>query len=396
MTARATNMLRVFSQREVPSEDESSILQLPALFLIGFICIYIKTFVSSTSLITLPDAFDKCLFFSGVAFLSLHIISKSKSYGRRFIPLLLVLLSTIYTYFVSGETAPLSVSLIVIAAATAGSRKSLVNMWLVTTVSLSLFAISAYGLTAILDPNNLPYVLRWENGVQSSVRFTFFFAHPNMMAAIVMMMCGAYMYLNYDRLLFRTYAVVLTIDLLLFLFTDSKTSTALIAFMIACFVAQKQWGIFEYSGLRKFVAILPIALFGLVYVIAGPLYRDSLGRFLTGRVSLWHYCLENQGLTMFGQHFAVSRFTDVNGFTYYYETLDCAYASGLLVFGLCFSAFFCWCVYSCVMRKDGLHASELPLILAMLVFGITEVHIFSPVVCVALFLLSKGILPSSE
>ena len=286
MTARATNMLRVFSQREVPSEDESSILQLPALFLIGFICIYIKTFVSSTSLITLPDAFDKCLFFSGVAFLSLHIISKSKSYGRRFIPLLLVLLSTIYTYFVSGETAPLSVSLIVIAAATAGSRKSLVNMWLVTTVSLSLFAISAYGLTAILDPNNLPYVLRWENGVQSSVRFTFFFAHPNMMAAIVMMMCGAYMYLNYDRLLFRTYAVVLTIDLLLFLFTDSKTSTALIAFMIACFVAQKQWGIFEYSGLRKFVAILPIALFGLVYVIAGPLYRDSLGRFLTGRVSL--------------------------------------------------------------------------------------------------------------
>ncbi len=389
-------MLRVFSQREVPSEDESSILQLPALFLIGFICIYIKTFVSSTSLITLPDAFDKCLFFSGVAFLSLHIISKSKSYGRRFIPLLLVLLSTIYTYFVSGETAPLSVSLIVIAAATAGSRKSLVNMWLVTTVSLSLFAISAYGLTAILDPNNLPYVLRWENGVQSSVRFTFFFAHPNMMAAIVMMMCGAYMYLNYDRLLFRTYAVVLTIDLLLFLFTDSKTSTALIAFMIACFVAQKQWGIFEYSGLRKFVAILPIALFGLVYVIAGPLYRDSLGRFLTGRVSLWHYCLENQGLTMFGQHFAVSRFTDVNGFTYYYETLDCAYASGLLVFGLCFSAFFCWCVYSCVMRKDGLHASELPLILAMLVFGITEVHIFSPVVCVALFLLSKGILPSSE
>ncbi len=389
-------MLRVFSQREVPSEDGFSILQLPALFVIGFICIYIKTFVSSTSLITLPDAFDKCLFFSGAAFLSLHIISKSKSYGRRFIPLLLVLLSTIYTYFVSGETAPLSVSLIVIAAATARSRKSLVNMWFVTTVSLSLFAISAYGLTAILDPNSLPYVLRWENGVQSSVRFTFFFAHPNMMAAIVMMMCGAYMYLNYDRLLFRTYAVVLIIDLLLFLFTDSKTSTALIAFMIACFVAQKQWGIFEYSGLRKFVAILPIVLFGLVYVIAGPLYRDSLGRFLTGRVSLWHYCLENQGLTMFGQHFAVSRFTDVNGFTYYYETLDCAYASGLLVFGLCFSAFFCWCVYSCVMRKDGLHASELPLILAMLVFGITEVHIFSPVVCVALLLLSKGILPSSE
>lgn len=396
MTARATNMLRVFSQREVPSEDGFSILQLPALFVIGFICIYIKTFVSSTSLITLPDAFDKCLFFSGAAFLSLHIISKSKSYGRRFIPLLLVLLSTVYTYYVSGETAPLSVSLIVIAAATAGNTKSLVSMWFVTTVSLTLFAISAYGFTAILAPNSLPYVLRWENGVQSTVRFTFFFSHPNTVAAIAMMMCGAYMYLNYDRLRFRTYAVVLIIDLLVFLFTDSKTSTVLIAFLVVCFVAQKQWGIFEHSGLRRFIAVLPIVFFGLVYVVAGPLYRDSFGRFLTGRVSLWHYCLENQGLTLFGQHFAVSRFTDVNGFTYYYETLDCAYASGLLVFGLCFSAFFCWCVYSCVMRKDGLFASELPLILAMLVFGITEVHIFSPVVCGALLLLSKGIPPSSE
>lgn len=396
MIAKDAGMLRVHSGREAPAEDGTGILQLSACFVLGFICVYVKTFVSMTPLIDLSDIVDRCLLFAGAAFLSLHFVSRSKSYGKRFIPLLLVLLSSAYTYFVSGETAPLTVSLVVIAAATAGNTKSLVTLWFVTTAFLLLFTMSVYGLTAILDPNSLPYVLRLENGIESTVRFTFFFSHPNMVAAIVMMMCGAYMYLNYDRLRFRTYAVVLVIDVLVFLFTDSKTSTALIAFMIACFVAQKQWGIFEYCGLRKFVAILPIALFGLVYVIAGPLYRDFLGRFLTGRVSLWHYCLENQGLTMFGQHFVVSRFTDVNGFTYYYETLDCAYASGLLVFGLCFSAFFCWCVYSCVMRKDGLHASELPLILAMLVFGITEVHIFNPVVCGALLLLSKGILPSSE
>lgn len=396
MTAKAASTLHTFSQRGVALKDRVGILELSAPFVLGFICIYMKTFASSTYLTILPDAFENCLLIAGIAFLLLHIISKSKSYGRRFIPLLLVLLSTVYTYYVSGETAPLSVSLIVIAAATAGNTKSLVSMWFVTTVSLTLFAISAYGFTAILAPNSLPYVLRWENGVQSTVRFTFFFSHPNTVAAIAMMMCGAYMYLNYDRLRFRTYAVVLIIDLLVFLFTDSKTSTVLIAFLVVCFVAQKQWGIFEHSGLRRFIAVLPIVFFGLVYVVAGPLYRDSFGRFLTGRVSLWHYCLENQGLTMFGQHFAVSRFTDVNGFTYYYETLDCAYASGLLVFGLCFSAFFCWCVYSCVMRKDGLFASELPLILAMLVFGITEVHIFSPVVCGALLLLSKGIPPSSE
>lgn len=258
MTAKAASAPHMLSQRGVSPKGRVGILELSAPFVLGFICIYVKTFVSSTSLTILPDAFDSCLLIAGIAFLSLHIISKSRSYGRRFIPLLLVLLSTVYTYYASGETAPLSVSLIVIAAATAGNTKSLVSMWFVTTASLTLFAISAYGFTAILAPDSLPYVLRWENGVQSTVRFTFFFSHPNTVAAIAMMMCGAYMYLNYDRLRFRTYAVVLIMDLLVFLFTDSKTSTALIAFLVVCFVAQKQWGIFAHFGLRRFIAVLPL------------------------------------------------------------------------------------------------------------------------------------------
>ena len=145
-----------------------------------------------------PDAVDKELLFAGVALLSLHIASKSKSYGKRLIPLLLVLLSTLYTYFVSGETAPLSVSLIIIAAATAGDSKSLMRLWFATTAFLSLFVIAVYGLTAIFDPGSVSYILRWESGVETAVRFTFFFSHPNMVAALVMMMCGAYMYLNYD------------------------------------------------------------------------------------------------------------------------------------------------------------------------------------------------------
>lgn len=144
------------------------------------------------------------------------------------------------------------------------------------------------------------------------------------------------------------------------------------------------------------VGVLPIVLFALVYVVAGPLYSDSLGSLFTGRISLWHYCLENQGLTLFGQRFVATQVTDETGYVYFFNTLDSAYAAGLLMFGLCFSAFFCWCVHSCMKRKDSSLASELPLTLAMLAFGFTEVHMFDPVICVALLFLSKGILPPPE
>lgn len=390
-----TNATLSFSQ-EAASEDKTGLLQLSAAFVLGFMCIYLKTFASMTSLASLPDAIDKGLLLAGTTFLSIHIASKSGSYGKRFLPLTLVLLSTVCTYFASGETAPLSVALIVIAAATAGDPKSLVRLWFMTTAFFSLFVIGVYGLVAVFDPGDLPYIFRQENGIGSIVRYTFFFSHPNMAAAVAMMMCGAYMYLNYERLGFRAYAAILGIAVLVLLFTNSKTSTVLIMLLVALYAVQKQWGVLGRGGLRRFIAILPVILFCSVYLIAGPLYSDSLGRLLTGRVSLWHYCLENQGLTLFGQHFSATQVIGANGWTYYYTTLDCAYASGLLVLGLCFSAFFCWCVYSRVKKGDSQLVSELPLILAMLVFGVTEVHIFSPVVCVSLLLLSGGVLPPGE
>lgn len=377
-------------------KTDVGMLQLPAAFVLGFACVYLKTFVSMTPLLSLPDAVDKGLLFVGAAFLLLQIVSEAKSYGTRFVPFLLLLLSTVYTYLASGETAPLSVSLIIIAAATVRNPKSLVQLWLSLTAFLSFFLVLVYVFTAFFASENLTYVLRAKDGAVSAVRLTFFFSHPNMAAAIVMMMCGAYMYLRYEQLGFRTYAFVLIIAFLVLLFTDSKTSTALIALLVACFVAQKRWGIFTCRGMKKFIALLPLLLFGLVFLVAGPLYNDSLGQLLTGRVSLWHYCLINQGMTLFGQQFTVTQSIGSDGWVYYYTTLDSAYASGLFVFGICFSAFFCWCIAALVKKDESDLPAKLPLVLTMLAFGITEMHVFSPVICAPLLLLSGGLLPAQR
>ena len=108
---------------------------------------------------------------------------------------------------------------------------------------------------------------------------------------------------------------------------------------------------------------------------------------------IWLIVSDANSVTFFGQFFVPTKSICANGWTFYYTTLDCAYASGLLVLGLCFSAFFCSCVYRRVKKNDSQLASELPLILVMLLFGFTEVHVFSIVICAPLLLLSGGILP---
>ena len=393
MASKEASIPYAFLREDTAFKTNAGILQLPAAFVLGFVCVYLKTLVSMTPLLSLPDVLDKGLLFVGAAFLSLQIVSEAERYVTRLVPFLLFLLSTVYTYLASGETAPLAVSLIIIAAATVENPRLLVRLWLCITAFFSLFLIAVYALTAFLAPENFTYVLRFEGGVVSAVRLTFFFSHPNMVAAVVMMMCGAYMYLNYERLGFGSYAVVLAIALLVLFLTDSKTSTALIVLLVVCFAGQKRWGIFARRGMKGFIALLPLLLFGSVFLVAGPFYNDSLGNLLTGRVSLWHYCLLNQGVTLLGQQFMATQSIGFNGWVYYYTTLDCAYASGLFVLGLCFSTFFCWCIVALIKRDGPDLPVKLPLVLVMLVFGVTEVHIFSPVICAPLLLLGGGLLP---
>ena len=141
---------------------------------------------------------------------------------------------------------------------------------------------------------------------------------------------------------------------------------------------------------------MPIMCFIAVWLIAGPFYTSFLGDMFTGRVSLWHACLENQGITLFGQPFQATSHIGPNDWLYYFATLDSAYADGLFVLGLFFCLFYCWAFWRCA-KFSGIDSDRiLPVLFAVSMLGVTEVHIFSVVVCFAPLLMGESLLKPKE
>lgn len=397
MNSNAMNMGRTMAATPVGrgADKTSALLKLPVAFTIGFFFIYAKSFIGMTPLVSIPDALDKILLFIGALLLSFHIVLHIDQYGKRLIPLCLVLVACAYSYVRSGETAPITVSLVVISAATVGDIKAFVRLWFNATLFFTLFLVGVFILTAVFDPENLSRTISLR-GDGLVVRYAFSFYHPNMAAAIVMMLCGVYMYLHYSFLNARTYAGVIAIAVVMLFVTGSRTSFILTLIEVLLFYRQRKRNMLDQRWLRSLIAVLPVFIFLGVLLVSGPLYTTSLGELFTGRVTLWYRCFLNQGVSLFGQPFEATAYTTLAGWTYYYTTLDCAYASGLFVLGLAFSAFFCWCIYTRVKRADASLSAELPLIIVMLIFGITEVHVFNVVICAPLLLISGGVLPQKR
>lgn len=383
-------------KREEVDARPGTVSTMPAMFVLGFGILYVRTLLQATTVVQLPDGIDKVFFVAGITFLFLHVVSAARLYGKGFWPYIAVIAAMLVCYARSGETAPLTVALVLIAGSTAARPRELVRCWFDLTVFSLLTLAALYFAMAIFDPSLVDPIYRVEDGLASRGRYSFFFAHPNMMGAFAMMLSGAYLYLRYDDLKPLNFVAIGSLNVAVFLLTDSRTALVLSLALIVLFWWQKRRGVFDGRRVRVPVAAFFVLCLLTVLAVSGPLYSETLGSLLTGRVSLWHYCYINQGVTVFGQRFEETRYTDSTGWTYYYTTLDSAYASCLFTLGLAFTAFILWCLWTRLGNADDDLAREMPLILVMLVFGITEVHVFNIAMCVSLLCLSGGLAKSAS
>ena len=370
----------------------NSVLNLPASFAIGFIVLYVRSVLSVTTIVNVPDSVDGLMLLAGSIFLLFHCISNYNIYKGYHIFAIVVLCIGFLSYLRSGETVPFVVVLTVLAAAVVDDIDNVVRLWLGCTVALMTFLMALFTIVMIIDPQSIKFVIRLSEDGVSRQRFSFFFSHPNMFGAIVLMACSAFVYLNQNRIGPIHYVFLFCTAGFVFFASGSRTSSFLIVLLVFISFLQKSKGIFDSVGVRRLVGILPIAAFAAILLVSGLLYRDSLGSLLTGRVALWHACFANQGVSLFGQVFVPSTSVGPNGWVYYYSTLDCAYAQGLYVLGVAFSLWFSWAVWKCAICETCDSGRVLPALLVMILFGITEVHIFTFSICYVLLLLGKPLL----
>lgn len=198
-----------------------------------------------------------------------------------------------------------------------------------------LLLVSFLGLLQLFQfvfTGDLPGVTSREDG---RLRLSFFFQHPNMLAAYISM---AYIGLSLSNKDFKAGMALLGIALAVVSMwvTDSRTAGLIMVLYIILRLSVHVWT--RFGSILKLVYVgVPFLLVFLVVLVSMALVPDSLYNALqtalTGRPAFWEFQYQQLGgFTLLGQH-ALSGTIMVDGWTYYNVTIDCFYAAALLSLG---------------------------------------------------------------
>lgn len=382
--SRAATASRVMGNSVKESNSERS-----ALFYIGFALLYVKTLVAETTIVALPNVVDAAFLLASACFLVFHCIQRQNEFDRPIWFLILVGLFLIVNYRLTGLTNQMTAFLFIVAASYGVNLKRFVAIWFKVTTFVFLALVTFYLLLYVAGSDLATSVVRSDSG-RDAVRLSFFFTHPNGAANLAMMLVGALLYLNAGRKLkFTHYAFAMLAALFVLYTTDSRTSTFMTISLIPLYLIYQNTGLFNRKAVRGVIAMLPLVLYGLVYLLAGPLYSFDTAPLFTGRVWLWHTTLVNSGITVFGKEFeATSGASMYGGWSATAHTLDSFYAVGLMTTGLIVSALFCWAVIRAIRFSKGSDDAFLPLLVVLLVHGFTEDGILAVAISFPMIFLS--------
>lgn len=365
-----------------------------AFFYFGFALLYLKTFIFETSLFDFPDSVDALLLASSF-FFACHCLQRWREFDRPTCLLVIIFFFLVANYRLTTYTTQMTAFLFVVAASFGVDMKRFVQIWFKVTMFVFIALVTFYLIFYLAGSDLAKSVIRTEDG-SYAVRLSFFFNHPNGAATVAMMLAGAMLYLRSDRkILFTHYASVCIASLFVLYTTDSRTSAILTLALIPLF-HMYQKGLFERRSVKLFVAGLPIALFVAVYLLAGPLYSESVAPLFTGRVWLWHTTLINSGITVLGKTFVPTTAISYRGWESVASTLDCFYASGLLTMGLIVVALFCWAVIRAVFSAKGDEIAFLPLLIVLFIHGFTESGVLTAAFSFPIVFLSIALKPKEK
>lgn len=317
----------------------SQLNKIPSLFFLGFSILLIREIINQT-VISIPAAIDNLFFVSGIIYLALYILlNVSKLNVSTNIFLLIWCVIAIISYINAGYSVTFTTVLMIWSILCLDDYKIAINLWFQENIILVSMTVIAYLLARIIDPDIIHYFVRDNGfGLVQSVRDSFFFSHPNIAALRFLMIALGYYCINQGKVRFSSSLLIITLGLFLLVLTDSKTSGISFALVPILYYLQNNTCIFNNNIIKKTVMLMPILLTIIVYLLAGPFYSSNIGSMFTNRIMLWHYCLLNQGISLFGQPFQIST-SVIDGYVNYYTTLDCFYAHSILVIGISYTIF---------------------------------------------------------
>lgn len=298
---------------------------------------------------------------------------------------------SIVSYLRSGQSYLPSAILLICGIGRIDIRRA------VKTAALAVLLLA--GLLGLLQlfvwllTGSLPGAVLRSNG---RVRLSFFFSHPNVLAAVV---CMSFMGLSatWERLSIKTASIGAALGLLALIVTDSKTSVAILVFYLVLRGVLENCHPSFGKVLAVFYAAVPVLLFLFAALVMRQALPDQIYKFFnslfTGRPGFWILQYEQiGGWTFFGQQ-ALYGNQMIDGYLHVAVTIDSFYAATLLQLGAW--SFF---VYYFMYIKAGIRAFSrrdccmIAVLLACALFGATEIHMIDLAICTPMLLLGEGLL----
>ena len=193
-------------------------------------------------------------------------------------------------------------------------------------------------------------ILLWRIGILAALYYqddkvgyfnTYGFCHRNVLAANVAVVCLAWLYLRYRRLKIWDVAVWGIVALATYRFAVSRTGLIIILLSIfgIYFFRKKNISILNFPYLRKvfcwgFLGLILISVIGTVFYSGDSPLWSLIDSIFTKRFQFAHYCFEEYGLSLFGQHIPLVSSIAAQNDQGTRLILDNAYMRGILYYGV--------------------------------------------------------------
>lgn len=313
-----------------------------------------------------------------------------QSDAKRALIAIVVLALSFVSYLTSGQSYLPSACLLICGVGNVNVR----DVLKVASISM-LILVAVLGVIQFFDwllTGSLAGSVERNNG---RVRISFYFAHPNTLAALL---CMSYvgMSASWKRLELRHIAFGIIIGCLIIVITDSKTSALIVALylLIRKFLETRDKD-FSKCWLAIY-AFLPVVCLLVCIVVSLNWMPTSalrtLNQLLTGRPGYWLLQHEQLGhFTLFGQQILTGEQT-IDNFHYNSVTIDCFYATTLLQLGVwSFIAFYFLYIRAGQIAFRHKDVPKFTILLVCAMFGFTEVHMIDLAICTPMLLLGENL-----
>lgn len=325
-------------------------------------------------------------------FLIMHLFYYKISAKQFFIISIISIICIIIT-FKSGKITILMSGIIILF-----TRKIDFDKLIKTIFATKIIGVTMVVLLWICGIVSTNEFYRINNNGELIKRYTLGFIHPNVAFLNFYLLVLMYLYIRFEKLNLKDYIGILTITLLIYRLTDSRTGviSVLIAIILAFVLRYKL--LIKFKFIKNIIVLIPL-ICGIGSVFLCKIYSNnnyllnSINNILTGRLELGNRFLSIYNIKLLGQK--VIEGSSLNGS---YLRIDNGYIKLILSYGIVI--FIIYIILQIkILKKYTFRTYEYKkvlLIVSFSIYGLTEVYIYNAFINISLLFLSELLYKKDE